>query len=444
MANKIIIQDSQTPGAVPTSIPLGQLNLNNPDAKIYLSKGTATTIQALGQVRDRFAGELFRTADSSLGPPSFIRADGTTYPSGVYPALDSIYGTAIGGWDSGITKLATPSSIPTGGGCPPAYSGDGNYLAMGMSASPYLIIYKRVGDTYTKLPDPASMPPNLSRGVALSSDGTYLAVSCGSSPYLIIYKRSGDVFTRLTGNINVLPGGGLSGYSVAISSDDLYFALLVNSPGGGLWIYKRSGDNLTRISAGITQPASYAIKVDFSKDTTYLAVSSWGSPYIHVYKRAGDVFTKLADPTPAAGGGNSQYSACSFSPDGTYLVTSGPRIYKRSGDTFTGLSGLSMPDMYGASWTPDGTYLATALSGTPFIGIFKRAGDVFTRMPDLPVLPTQSGYGVAFSPDGQHLAADSLATPWLNIYKSGAAVSTTVPNIANPDAQSRIMIYTGS
>ena len=444
MANLILFQQNDQPGVVPTTIPLGQLNINSADGKVFLSKALATTIRSLGQTPDRFPGELFRTADTTLGPPSYIRADGTTYTSGTYPALDSIYGVATGGWDSGVTKLPNPSSLPTGGGCPPAYSGDGNYLAMGMSASPYIIIYKRVGDVYTKLADPASLPPNISRGVALSSDGTYLAVSCGSSPNLIIYKRSGDVFTRLTGNIDVLPGAGLSGYSVAISSDDLYFTLLVNAPGAGMFIYKRSGDNLTRISTGTTQPAQYAIKVDFSKDTTYMAISSWGSPYIHVYKRSGDTFTKLADPTPAAGGSSSQFSASSFSPDGTYLATSGPRIYKRSGDTFTGLSGLTMSDFYGAAWTPDGNYIATALSSTPFIAVYKRSGDTFTRVPDFPVLPTQSGYGVAFSPDGQNLARDSLATPFIDIYKSGTATSTTVPNIANPDAQSRIMIFTGS
>ena len=36
--------------------------------------------------------------------------------------------------------------------------------------------------------------------------------------------------------------------------------------------------------------------VAFSSDDTYMAVAHQNSPFITIYKRSGDTFTKLADP----------------------------------------------------------------------------------------------------------------------------------------------------
>ena len=70
------------------------------------------------------------------------------------------------------------------------------YLAVGSSVSPYLIIYKRNGDTYTKITDPASMPPTGVTGVAWNGS-THLACAHSNYPYVTVYKRSGDTFTKL-------------------------------------------------------------------------------------------------------------------------------------------------------------------------------------------------------------------------------------------------------
>ena len=70
------------------------------------------------------------------------------------------------------------------------------YLAVGSSVSPYLIIYKRNGDTYTKITDPASMPPTGVTGVAWNGS-THLACAHSNYPYVTVYKRAGDTFTKL-------------------------------------------------------------------------------------------------------------------------------------------------------------------------------------------------------------------------------------------------------
>ena len=71
------------------------------------------------------------------------------------------------------------------------------YLAVGSSVSPYLIIYKRNVNTYTKIPDPASMPPTGVTGVSWNGS-THLACAHSGYPYVTVYKRTGDTFTKLT------------------------------------------------------------------------------------------------------------------------------------------------------------------------------------------------------------------------------------------------------
>lgn len=79
----------------------------------------------------------------------------------------------------------------------PATGTSGNqYLAVGSSVSPYLIIYKRNGNTYTKITDPASMPPAGVTGVAWNGS-THLACAHSGYPYVTVYKRAGDTFTKL-------------------------------------------------------------------------------------------------------------------------------------------------------------------------------------------------------------------------------------------------------
>ena len=37
----------------------------------------------------------------------------------------------------------------------------------------------------------------------------------------------------------------------------------------------------------------------------------------------------------------------------------------------------------GTSFSPDGTYLAVAVASSPYIQVYKRAGDTFTQLPAL-------------------------------------------------------------
>jgi len=88
----------------------------------------------------------------------------------------------------------------------------------------------------------------------------------------------------------------------------------------------------------------------------YLAVAHDTSPFLTIYKRSGDTFDKLTNPTT--------------------LPTGVGR---------------------GVSWSTDGTYLSVAHDTSPFLTIYKRSGDTFDKLANPTTLPTNNGRGVAFS-----------------------------------------------
>ncbi len=133
--------------------------------------------------------------------------------------------------------------------------------------------------------------------------------------------------------------------------------------------------------------------------------------------------TKLPNPDVLPTG--TGYS-CSFSPDNNYLAVAHENspfitIYKRNGDTFTKLSNpANRPTGYAGtdcSFSPDNNYLAVTHDSSPFITIYKRNGDTFTKLPDPDVPPAYIGYGCSFSPDSNYLAVSHENSPYITIYK---------------------------
>ena len=72
---------------------------------------------------------------------------------------------------------------------------------------------------------------------------------------------------------------------------------------------------------------------------------------------------------------------------------------------------------YGASFSSDGIYLAVAHYASPFVTIYKRAGDVFTKLANPATLPTEAGNGASFSSDGAYLSVGHDSSPFVTIYK---------------------------
>src|SRR5659263_298366 len=95
-------------------------------------------------------------------------------------------------------------------------------------------------------------------------------------------------------------------------------------------------------------------------------------------------------------------------------------IYKRSGNVFTKLANPAiLPTSNGQSvaFSKDGNYMAVANTVTPFITIYKRAGDTFTKLANPAILPTGNAQGVAFSQDSTYMAVGHVGSPFITIYK---------------------------
>jgi hypothetical protein len=144
-------------------------------------------------------------------------------------------------------------------------------------------------------------------------------------------------------------------------------------------IYKRSGDVFTKLSNPATLPPETWYGITFSTDGVYMAGVSLTAPFITIYKRSGDVFTKLADPAYVPTG---VCYSIAFSADGYYLVVGGITapgiiIYKRAGDVFTptvtptiGGTGFGV-SFYQSGAAYMGNFIAVASDVTPFISVYR-------------------------------------------------------------------------
>ncbi|WP_339166101.1 tail fiber protein [Paenibacillus sp. FSL R5-0341] len=295
------------------------------------------------------------------------------------------------------------AEAPTGDGQGVAYSGDGVYLAFAQASSPYLSLYKRVGEDYIKLPNPTSMPTNVARAVSFTPDGVYLAVGHATSPFVTLYKRTGDVFTKLP-NLSPLPTDETK--AVSFSANGLYLAV------GGLNtstfnLYKRNGDSFTRLAITTGLPTNALVySVAFGVDDDYLTIGYLTAPFIAIYKRTGDVFTKLPDPSiPPTGG----VCGLDFSPNGVYLAAAhftAPflTLYKRNGDVFEKLPNpLVLPTNQGRAvrFNPTSEYLTVCFAS---LINYKLANDIFSGLPNPQFVPAQTTFSAAYTPDGSNLA----------------------------------------
>ena len=68
---------------------------------------------------------------------------------------------------------------------------------------------------------------------------------------------------------------------------------------------------------------------------------------------------------------------------------------------------------------PENNYLAVAHNTSPFVTIYSRSGDTFTKLPNPAALPTGIGYGVGFYPSSQfqppvggRQRSRLILTPW--------------------------------
>ncbi len=275
-----------------------------------------------------------------------------------------------------------------------SFSPDGNYLAVASEGAPFLVIYKRNGDTFTKLPNPVTIPTGVSNGVSFSPDGIYLAVAHREAPFLTIYKRNGDLFTKLP-NPTSLPTG--IGASVSFSNSGEYLAVS-HSANPYISIYKRNGDTFTKLPNPTALPTNNGVKVVFSPDGIYLAVSYSSSPYIIIYRRNGSTFTKVVDVTPIP---TSIIRGIAFGKNSNNLtlgLNSSPFLptYEREGDIFSGGKSVDSPPDFrvlAVEYSPDRSFLAVGVDRAPRLILYDARDEVIKG--DKETTRDTLGFGVA-------------------------------------------------
>lgn len=275
------------------------------------------------------------------------------------------------------------------------------------------------------------------RDVAWSPNGEFLAVGNGATPYLEIFQKIGNTFLRLADPSSGVGGGN---YSLAWSPCGIYLAV-GHRNGDILTIYKRSGNTFTKLSVVASPPtaSSWCFGAAFSESGEFLAVAFDLSPFVHIYRRAGDVFTKLTNPATLPTGAG---YAVGWSPDGRFLAvghdtTPFISVYERTAlDTFTKISNpatLPASTVNSVQWSPDGKYLAVGHYTTPFLTVYSRSGTTLTKLTNPSSLPASTVTGVSWSPNGKILALRHNSSPYLTLYNFDAgSFSAPLTTVTNP------------
>lgn len=384
------VKDTSTGTVVWSSLndTVNKTSITVPSGILAVSKEYSVEVQYLGSILPASQWSVVTTF-TTAATFAYDRYVSVGLSSG--PPYRQLYGQDIDTFNALVSTGGGPSSSVR---CC-AFSQDGVYSAYGQDGTPFLLLYKRTGDSFARIALP-DIPPNGVRGVSFSPDSTYMAVSVTVSPFLIIYKRSGDVFTKLP-NPATLPTAEAT--CIAFSADGLSLAVCFGTTQSN--VYNRVGDTFTRVAT--PSNGGLANGMCFSADGIYLAIATTGTPFINIYKRSGDVFAKLPSPsTLPTGVGND----VAFSADGVYLSVAHANTpfvtnYKRSGDTFTKIANLgTLPTDHatGVAYSLDGVNLAVCHNTSPYISLYKRSGDTLLKLSNPASLPASDPLCVAYYP----------------------------------------------
>lgn len=205
---------------------------------------------------------------------------------------------------------------------------------------------------------------------------------------------------------------------------------LVVMTGGNFELTDGNWLMIKTISAANTGPVSILIDSNNAKSVRYIDGSELGAGDLEhgIYKIVYDADNDFFVLAPSGRGVkiNNQLVV-----RGTYneIIEKGDPVYLLTAKTkLANPATLPAGACYGTSISPDGVYLAAVHTGSPYITIYKRNGDVFAKLPDPAVLPAGDGKGVAFSPDGVYLAVAHKKSPYMTIYKRNGDAFTKLSN----------------
>ena len=132
----------------------------------------------------------------------------------------------------------------------------------------------------------------------------------------------------------------------------------------------------------------------------------------------------LSNPAPTGGGAPDMLAV-------GHSTTPFISVYTRDGNTFTKVADpdvLPPNIVYGADWSPDGTILAVTHVSAPYLTIYKWTGTALEKMTDIQGgNPSGTSYNVRWNPAGTHLAVVHSSVPYASVYEfNGTSTFTKV------------------
>lgn len=265
-----------------------------------------------------------------------------------------------------------------------AWSPDGTFLAVGTNAAPFILVYKRNGDTLTQLAAQTTAG-GVVYDISWSPDSVQFTVRTEASPYVYTYRRYvGDTFERVTMSAS------LSDFAKWSPTNE--FVATATSASPFFRFHKRATTGFSLVSP-ISALPSTALTFAWSPDGTYFALTYGfsGTAVLRIYQRStGDTFTQVGSDTSLSNFlsvKNIQWSSDNFiavvgsSQSPTY--TQNFAMYQFISGTLSSVdvSSITIPNSDSCAWHPSGTYLAIAnANNSPYVTILKKSGTSFTNL----------------------------------------------------------------
>ena len=245
------------------------------------------------------------------------------------------------------------------------------YVAVGLSKSPYVYVYRWYNGFGTRYSDPASLPS-------------------GSSGRAVRWSRSGnDLAVMQSNTVTIYSWNNLNGF----------------------------GAKHTSLSV------SGFVDAEFNPGDTVVAVSSINTPYIYAYPFTPGVGvgTKYADPSTLSNIGLGIH----WSPSGNAIAIShnfySPfiSVYSWSngfGTKYADPATLPPSTSFDSTWSPSGNDIAVPHGSSPFISVYPWSNGFGTKYADPATLPSGSGHAVAWSPSGNQIVVTHSLSPFIAAY----------------------------
>jgi hypothetical protein len=269
------------------------------------------------------------------------------------------------------------------------------YLALAGSEYPYISIFSQSPvNTWTKntVEKPLTTEFSTSNAIgdlALDYNGTYCVAIAQSSPYVIIWKRSGSTWTRLSNSVfSTAPSSAAT--TVAFNSDGTQLAIGTT---GGLFLYvytiTRSTDTFT-LNSPATMPTGQVNEVAYNYNSgtasTVLVCAHAVSPFMTVYSISGTTYTKMSNPAtlPAAA-----TTCCGINNGGSHILVHSASVlylYTQSGSTLTNVA-ITTPvpsTCNKMSYNSAGTQITFCYNTAAYV--YSISGTTYTR-----IYPTYTG-----------------------------------------------------